>query len=105
MGRNLPSLRKLGYAVPIPVTGGLRYRSAVAGFLGLQVRIPLGTWMFMSCVYVWRPLRRADQSSRGVLPGVYVCLIVCGLESSTVIRPRPELGFRVIESSKVVGVC
>jgi hypothetical protein len=57
--------------------------------------------MFISCVYV----RGADHSSRGVLPGIYVCLIVCDLESSTMRRPRPKFGFRVIESKRVVGVC
>jgi len=37
-----------------------------------------------------RPVRRADHSIRGVLPGV--CLIVCVLETSTMRRPRPDLG-------------
>jgi hypothetical protein len=31
---------------------GLRRRSAVAWLLGSRVRIPLGTWMFVSCVYM-----------------------------------------------------
>jgi hypothetical protein len=35
-----------------------------------------------------RSLRRADHSSRGVLPSV-VCLTECDLEISTMRRPRP----------------
>jgi hypothetical protein len=31
---------------------GLRRRSAAAWLLGSRVRIPLGTWMFVSCFYV-----------------------------------------------------
>jgi hypothetical protein len=31
---------------------GLRHRSAVARLLGSQVRIPLGAWMSVSCVYM-----------------------------------------------------
>jgi hypothetical protein len=30
---------------------GLRRRSAAAWLLGSRVRIPLGAWMFVSCVY------------------------------------------------------
>jgi hypothetical protein len=39
----------------------------------------------------YRPLRRPDHSSGGVLRGVYLCLIVCNLETSTVRRYRPDL--------------
>jgi hypothetical protein len=49
--------------------------SAAAPLLRLRVRIPLGEWMsvfWMLCVR-YGTLRRADHSSRGVLPGV-VCL-------------------------------
>jgi hypothetical protein len=38
------------------------------------------------CVVTYKSLRRADHSSRGVLPAV------CDLETSTVRRPRPKLG-------------
>jgi hypothetical protein len=31
---------------------GLRRRSAAAWLLGSRVRIPLGAWMFVSCVYM-----------------------------------------------------
>jgi hypothetical protein len=31
---------------------GLRLRSAAAWLLGSRVRIPLGAWMFVSCVYM-----------------------------------------------------
>jgi hypothetical protein len=37
----------------------------------------------------------ADHSSRGILP--CGCLIVCGIETSTVRRPRPKLGCCVTE--------
>jgi len=50
---------------------GLRRRSAVARWLGLWVRIPPGVWMSVSCVCCvlsGRSLRRADPSSKGVLP-------------------------------------
>ena len=45
-----------------------------------------------SCVLCrWRPLLRADRSSRGVLQGVLVCLIVRYLEFSTMRRRRSDL--------------
>jgi hypothetical protein len=57
----------------------LRRRSAAAWLLGSRVRIPLGVWMFVSCVYMLccpvRSLRRADHSSRGVLPCVCMHVI------------------------------
>jgi hypothetical protein len=37
--------------MPIPVTA-LRRRSAAAWLLGSRVRIPLGAWMFVCCVYM-----------------------------------------------------
>ena len=47
-------------------------RSAAARLLGLWVRIPQGAWMsvVILCVIRWKSLRRADPSSRGVLPTV-----------------------------------
>jgi len=33
----------------IPVTGGLRRGSAAVRLLGLQVRIPAGAWIHVSC--------------------------------------------------------
>jgi hypothetical protein len=49
--------------------------------LGLQVRILLRAWSFVSCVgcvlcRYW-PLRRTDHWLREVLPGVCVCVCVC----------------------------
>jgi len=44
-----------------------------ACLLRLWVRITLGAWMFVSsecCIFRHRSLRRADHSSRGVLPTV-----------------------------------
>jgi hypothetical protein len=37
---------------PIPVARGLRRRSATTSLLGSRVRIPLGEWMIVSCVYM-----------------------------------------------------
>jgi hypothetical protein len=42
--------------------------------------------LWVLCVVTQRSLRRADHSSRGVLP------TVCDLETSTMRRPRPEFG-------------
>ena len=53
---------------------GLRRGSAMARLLRLWVRIPPGSWTYvycrLSCVVRERSLRRADHSSRGVLPNV-----------------------------------
>jgi hypothetical protein len=75
----------------------LRRRSAAAWLMGLRDRIPPGTWMFVCCEYCalcrYRPLRLADRSFRGVLPFLYVCLIVFDLETSTMRwRRRVDLG-------------
>jgi len=48
--------------------------------LGLRVRIPPGAWMPVSCECCVLSLRRADHSSREVLPSV-VCL-------SVIVKPR-----------------
>jgi len=52
-------------------TNCIRRRSAAARMLRLRVRIPPWAWMFVvSVVCCQEPLRRADHSSRGVLPPV-----------------------------------
>ena len=43
-------------------------------------------------------MRRADFSSRGVLPTA-VCIIVCDLETSTLRRPRLEVSFSATEKN------
>jgi hypothetical protein len=52
----------------------LRRRSSAARLLGLWVRIPPGTWMFVCCercvLSGRKSVRRIDHSSRGVLPTV-----------------------------------
>ena len=59
---------------------GPRRGSAATRLLGFRVRIsPGGAWMSLVS-YVVRSLRRADHSSRGVLPSV-VCL-------SVILKPR-----------------
>ena len=55
---------------------GLRPKSAAAGLLELWVRIPPGARMAVSCEFCLS-LRRADHSSRGILPSV-----ACVIESS-----------------------
>jgi hypothetical protein len=85
---------------------GLRRRPAAAWCLGSQVRIPLTACTLISCVCSvlcrQRCVRRADHSTRGVLPGV--CLIVCGLETSTMRRPRPDLGCCSTEKKMVRSI-
>jgi hypothetical protein len=59
--------------------GGLRRKYSAASLLGLRVRIPPEAWIiaccWMLCVVMWRSLRWADRSYRGVLPTV-VCLSI-----------------------------
>jgi hypothetical protein len=65
----------------------LRRRSAAERLQGSWVRIPPGAWMFVlysDCVVRYRSLRRADPSSRGVLPTV-VCVWVWSNETK---QPR-----------------
>ena len=63
---------------------GITRGSAADRLLGLRVRTSPGALMFFSyecCMfYRYRPLRRADPSSRGTLPSVYASLSVirCG---------------------------
>ena len=70
---------------PVPVA--MWSKEQVCGLLiaGTGVRIPQTTWMLVSCVCFLLSLRQADHSSRGVLPGmcmcVLVCLIVCDLKT------------------------
>jgi len=52
---------------------GLRRRSAVARLLKLWVRIPPEAWMSVCCECCL--LRRADCSSRGVLPTLVRCCV------------------------------
>ena len=65
---------------------------------------PLESWarMFVCCVccvlFRQRPLRRADRSSRGVLPDEF--LIVYATETSTVGLPRTEQGCCAVENKK-----
>jgi hypothetical protein len=68
---------------------GLRRGSTAARLLGLRVRIPPGAWMSVSCdcCFVrFRSLRRADLSSRGILPSV-MCLSVIEEPHSGGLRP------------------
>jgi hypothetical protein len=71
---------------------GLRRRSAAARLLGLRFRILPWAWISVSCVLSSRGLRRADHTSRGVLPSV-VCL-ECDREATMRRRPWPARGCR-----------
>jgi hypothetical protein len=70
-----------------------------------HVRIPLTTWIFVSCVCCelrrYRRLRRAVHSSRDGLSSVCVCVCVCinmcDLETSTMKRSRAEVGCSATE--------
>ena len=92
---------------PIPVLG--RFKAQVCDRLisgivdsnpaeGTDVRPLLAVF----CVGRDRPLRRADPSFRGALPCVCVCL--CHLETSTMWRPRPELGCCAKQLKKSVEI-
>ena len=54
--------------------------------LGLWVRNPPGIWMSVSCecLCVETSLRRADPSSRAVLPRALACVCVCVAECDQV---------------------
>jgi hypothetical protein len=66
---------------------GLRRGCAAARLLGLRVRILPVASIIVSCewcvLYRYRPLRRADSSSRGALPSVYVLLSVIRCNNSS----------------------
>jgi hypothetical protein len=89
---------------------GLRRMYAAACLRGSRVRISPRLWMFVSCVCCvlcrQRPLRIADHSFRGVLlcMGVHacVCVAVGDLETSTMRRPRSELGFGAKEQNPLL---
>jgi len=81
---------------------GLRRRSAAARLLRLWVRIPPGGMdvclLWVLCVVRWRFLRRADHSSRGVLPTVM--RRVYDLETSRIRGPWPAGGWGGAVASK-----
>ena len=55
--------------------------------------------VFMYVLYL--PLRRAGHSFRGVVPSV-VCLILCGLETTTKSLPRLKLGRPATEKKELM---
>ena len=73
---------------------GLRRGSAAARLLRLLARIPLGTWMFVSCECCVSSVRnicdeliaRPEESCR------LWCIVVCDLETSIIRSPRPAIG-------------
>jgi hypothetical protein len=75
------------YKRPIPVTEGLRRGSKAARSLGLRFesRRGNGCLSLVSVVCCQRSLRRANHSSRGVLPSV-ACLNECDRAASTTRR-------------------
>ena len=77
--------------------GGLRRGSAAARLLGLWVRVPPreGAWILLCVVRWYRSLRRADPSSRGVIPSV-VCL-------SMIVKPRQWGGLGTLGGGRDVA--
>jgi hypothetical protein len=71
---------------------GLRRRSAGAWLLGLRFRIPLRACCLLCVVQVVTSATGSFRESYRVCVCVCVCLVVCDLETSTMRRPRPELG-------------
>jgi hypothetical protein len=65
----------LQYYALDPVAAGLTRESETARLLSLRFRIPLGAWLPCGCcVAIYKSLRQADQSSRGVIPTMCVCV-------------------------------
>lgn len=62
-------------------------RFSAARLLGLRVQIPLGAWLFVSCIRI-----------RCVC--VCIFLILCDLETPTMTWPRLELGCCVAEDEE-----
>lgn len=73
----------------------LRHRSAAASLQVLRVRIPLTAWMF-----VGKSLCNELITYSAVSYSVGVCLILCNLETSTVRRPRADLG--LFDTTKIL---
>jgi hypothetical protein len=80
----------------MPITVAARSKSWVCGrsLPGIAGSNPTGVinvcLLWMLCVVRWRSLRRADHSSRGVLP-IVVCL-ECDREASIMRRPWSTRG-------------
>ena len=71
--------------------------------MGLWVRIPLETCLFLALVLCRQsPLRRAVHSSRGVLPSV-VCLPACDRDASIMRRSWPTKSCYAIEQEVRLG--
>jgi len=75
---------------------GLRRGSAAVRLLGLWVRIP--AWMSGSCECCVSSLRRADNSSRGVLPSVVCPKSVISKPRKG--RPRPRIESKCQKNEK-----
>ena len=82
-------ISKFKYAVlPIPIAAQWVFGSSLAGIAGSNTAEVMRICLFwVLCVDRYRPLRRVDHSSRGVLPSV-ACLIV-DLETSAMSRSWP----------------
>jgi hypothetical protein len=75
---------------------GLRRRSAAALLLGSPVRVPLGAWMFVCCVYMLCCPVQVEVSETGWSlvqrsPAIYLTLCVIKKPQR---RPRSDLGCR-----------
>jgi hypothetical protein len=80
----------------------LRRWSETTWFVGPRVQIPLRAWIFVPCLCCvvcgfatsWSLVQRSH------IRCVFVCLIVCDLETSKIKRPRPEMGCCATEQNK-----
>ena len=73
-----------------------RFKEQAACLLSLRVRIPPGTWIFVSCECCVLLQVEASSTSQSLVQGSpteCVCVIVCDLETSTIRRRRLQLPF------------
>jgi hypothetical protein len=97
--------KKKGWAIPlVPYWAfvGPSERAGKDSPAEMWIRIPPGVWISVSCEFCvirWRSLRRTDNSSRGVLPGV-MRRCVWDLEPSSMRRPWPAWGHSATEKKE-----
>jgi hypothetical protein len=92
--------------VPIPVACVLRSRSTAARLVGLRFRIPLRGKFSSVCLLclVWVAASATNWSLVHRSPTVCVCLIVCGVEISTLRPSGTELVWCATEGKKQTHV-
>ena len=90
--------------LPIPVAARTKAWVCGSSLAGIAGSNPAGSMdvciLGVLCVVRYRPLRRADHSSRGVLPNV-VCVTECDREASIMRRPWPTSGCCAVETKYI----